>query len=264
MPQTVKNLFYCFLLCLSVVSFSTCSEDGDLNIFSVEQDLEFGRQTDQEIRSNPSEYPILDPAEYPEAYDYLQRMTNEIVQQGNVDFADVFPYEVAIIHQDVENAFATPGGFIYVYTGLIDALDNESELAGVLAHEIAHSAERHSTDQLTNQYGFSTLVGLLTGGDPGLFSQVVGSLLTLRFSRSDEAEADARSVDYLCNTQYAANGAAGFFESIQGSGGTPEFLSSHPSPDNRVADINARAEEQNCSTATGDQNDFEQFKADLP
>ena len=262
--RTVKNFCSCFLLCFTLISVSTCSKDGDINIFSVEQDLEFGRQTDQEIRSNPSEFPILDPAEYPEAYAYLQRMTNEIVQQGNVEYADIFPYEVAIINQDVENAFATPGGFIYVYTGLVDALDNESELAGVLAHEIAHSAERHSTDQLTSQYGFSTLVGLLTGGDPGLLSQVVGTLLTLRFSRSDEAEADARSVDYLCNTQYAANGAAGFFESIQGGGGAPEFLSSHPSPDNRVEDINARAEEQNCSVATGDQSAFQQFKADLP
>ncbi len=253
-----------FLLLFTAFSFSGCSEDGDLNVFSVEQDLELGRQTDQEIRSNPSEFPILDPANFPEAYDYLQGMVNDIVLRGEVDYADVFPYEVAIIDQDVENAFATPGGFLYVYTGLIEVLDNESELAGVLAHEIAHSAERHSSKQLTKQYGFSTLVSVLTGGDPGLLSQVAGSLLSLRFSRRDEAEADNRSVDYLCNTQYAANGAAGFFESIQGGGSPPAFLSSHPNPEDRVADINARAQEKNCSVANGDQTNFQAFKANLP
>ncbi|PPK88403.1 peptidase M48-like protein [Neolewinella xylanilytica] len=249
---------------LALLFFASCSEDGDLNVFSVEQDLELGRQTNQEIRSNPSEFPILDPADYPQAYTYLQGMVNDIVQQGEVDYADVFPYEVAIIDQDVENAFATPGGFLYVYTGLIGALDNESELAGVLAHEIAHSAERHSTDQLTTQYGFSTLISVVTGGDPGLLSEIAGSLLSLRFSRSDEEEADARSVDYLCNTEYAANGAAGFFESIQDGGSPPAFLSSHPNPEDRVADINARAQEQNCSIATGDQSEFQAFKASLP
>ncbi|MGB3798969.1 MAG: M48 family metallopeptidase [Lewinella sp.] len=260
----MKYLLNTFLFTLSLLTCSGCTEDGDINVFSVEQDLELGQQTNQEIRSNPSEFPVLDAADYPEAYSYLQRMVNEIVQQGDVRHADVFPHEVTIIDQDVENAFATPGGFLYVYTGLVDALDNESELAGVMAHEIAHSAERHSTNQLTQQYGFSTLVSVLTGGDPGLLSQIAGSLLTLRFSRSDEAEADDRSVDYLCNTRYAANGAAGFFESIQDGSSPPEFLSSHPSPDNRVADINARAQDQNCSVATGDQSDFEQFKADLP
>ncbi|WP_116107588.1 M48 family metallopeptidase [Lewinella sp. IMCC34191] len=260
----MKYLRKPILLLSFILTFATCSEDGDLNVFSVEQDLELGRQTNQEIRNTPSDYPILDTEDYPEAYSYLQRMVNDIVQQGDVAHADVFPYEVTIINQDVQNAFATPGGYLYVYTGLIDVLDNESELAGVLAHEIAHSAERHSTNQLTKQYGFSTLVSVITGGDPGLLSQIAGSLLSLRFSRSDEAEADDRSVDYLCNTRYAANGAAGFFESIQDGSSPPEFFSSHPNPDNRVADINARAQEQNCSTTTGDQTAFQQFKADLP
>ncbi|PHK99464.1 peptidase M48 [Neolewinella marina] len=242
----------------------SCSEDGDINVFSIEQDLKLGQQADAEIRSKPSEFPILDPADHPQAYAYLQGMVDEIVEKGMVPYADVFPYDVAIIDQDVENAFATPGGFLYVYTGLILALETEDELAGVLAHEIAHSAERHSTDQLTQQFGLSTLLSLITGGaDPGLISQVAGSLLTLSFSRGDETEADERSVDYLCNTQYAANGAAGFFESIQDGPSPPEFLSTHPNPDNRVEAINQRAADKGCSTETGSQERFRTFKDNL-
>ena len=251
-----------FLPLLLPLLFLACSKDGDINVFSVEQDLELGQQTDAEIRSNPTEFPIMDPAAYPEAYAYLQGMVDEIIAGGDVPYADVFPYKVTLINSDVENAFATPGGFVYVYTGLIEALDTGDELAGVLAHEIAHAARRHSTDQLTEQYGFATLVALVTGGnDPGLLAQVAGTLLSLRFSRGDEAEADASSVDYLCGTRYAANGAAGFFQKIQGAQTPPEFLSSHPSPENRVADINARAEAENCATATADTDAFQAFKA---
>ncbi|THH40522.1 M48 family metalloprotease [Neolewinella litorea] len=260
----MKSSVFLLSLLLLLSTFSACSEDGDINVFSVEQDLELGRRADAEIRSKPSDFPILDPADHPQAYAYLQGMVDEIVNQGMVPYRDIFPYEVAIINQDVENAFATPGGFLYVYTGLIQTLDSGDELAGVLAHEIAHSAERHSTDQLTQQFGLSTLLSLITGNaDPGLLSQVAGSLLTLSFSRGDESEADARSVDYLCNTRYAANGAAGFFMSIQDGSSPPEFLSTHPNPDNRVEAINERADEKNCSTATADVESFQEFQARL-
>ncbi len=260
-PCAVK-FFPIYLLLLLLTA--SCSQDGDVNFFSVERDLELGRQTDAQIRSDPGQYPILDPVDYPEAYAYLQGMTDAIVAQGDVPYADVFPYTVAIINEDVENAFAAPGGFLYVYTGLVQTLDTGDELAGVMAHEIAHAAQRHSTDQLTKQYGFATLVSAVTGGDPGLVSQIASSLLTLSFSRSDESEADARSVDYLCNTDYAANGAAGFFEQLQGSAQPPAFLSTHPSPDNRVTAINERAADKNCSTATDDVRSFQRFQALLP
>ncbi|MBB4079716.1 putative Zn-dependent protease [Lewinella aquimaris] len=252
-----------FLLCLPLY-FTACSEDGDFNVFSTQQDLELGQQTDQQIRSEPQEFPILDPQDYPQAYAYLQGMVDEIVSQGNVPYADLFPYEVAIINKDVENAFATPGGFLYVYTGLVQRLETGDQLAGVMAHEIAHSAERHSTDQLTKQYGISTLLSLISGGDPGLLSQIASGLLTLQFSRSDESEADDRSVDYLCETDYAANGAAGFFEMIQDSINPPAFLSTHPNPDDRVQEINQRAIDKNCDTNTAELAPFQQFQRNLP
>ena len=254
----------CALMLFTLLSFASCSEDGDINDFSVEQDLELGRQADAEIRSMPEEFPIIERADAPAAYAYLEEMVDEIVQQGGVAYADIFPYQVTLIDQDVENAFATPGGFLYVYTGLIKTLDSGDELAGVLGHEIAHAAERHSTDQLTQQYGVATLLSLLTGGDPDLLTEIAGGLLSLRFSRGDESEADARSVDYLCNTDYAANGAAAFFAAIEGQPTPPAFLSSHPNPGDRVAAINERAEEKGCSTEVEDIEAFQQFRSSLP
>ena len=252
------------LLALLLLTLTACSEDGDINIFSVEQDLELGRQTDAELRSMPQEFPIIERPDAPAAYDYLQGMVDDIVQQGNVPYADVFPYQVTLIDQEVQNAFATPGGFLYVYTGLIQTLESGDELAGVLGHEIAHAAERHSTDQLTQRYGVSTLIGLLTGSDPGLLTEIAGGLLSLTFSRSDEREADDRSVDYLCNTDYAANGAAAFFAAIQDQPTPPAFLSSHPNPGDRVAAINTRADEKGCSTEVDDVTAFERFRNSLP
>lgn len=253
-----------YLILLTLVCSVGCSKDGDINVFSVEQDLELGRMTDEQIRADPATYRILDQQDYPEAYAYVQGMVDDIVAKGMVAYADVFPYQVTLIESDQENAFATPGGYIYVYTGIVKVLENGDQLAGVLGHEITHSARRHSTDQLTKQYGVTTLLGVLSGGDPGLLSQIAGSLLTLEFSREDEREADAGSVDYLCETDYAANGAAGFFEMIQGAGSPPEFLSTHPNPGNRVEAINARAAEKSCSTTVTDTEAFQRFKAQLP
>jgi predicted Zn-dependent protease len=254
-----------FALSALLIIFTTgCSEDGDLNAFSVQQDLELGQQTDADIRSKPNEFPIIAAGDAPAAYDYLQGMVDEIVRDGMVAYADIFPYQVAIIDEDIQNAFATPGGFLYVYTGLINTLNTESELAGVLAHEIAHAAARHSTDQLTANLGLATLISIVTGGDSQAIGQITRNLLSLRFSRDDEEEADALSVDYLCNTQYAANGAAGFFETIQDGNSPPAFLSSHPNPEDRVEDINARAAEKNCDTTeSASQTRFQEFQDSL-
>lgn len=220
--------------------------------------------TDEEIRGNSAEYKILEVADYPEAYNYLQGMVDEIVTEGNVAYADVFPYQVTLVDSDQQNAFATPGGYIYVYTGLVKVLENGDQLAGVLGHEVTHSARRHSTDQLTKQYGVGTLLSIISGGDPGLLSQIASTLLTLEFSREDEREADDGSVDYLCKTSYAANGAAGFFKTIQDMGSSPAFLSTHPDPGERVKDINQRAMDKACSTVVTDTEAFRGFKRSLP
>ena len=156
---------------------------------------------------------------------------------------------------------------MFVYTGLIKFLQAKDDFVGVVGHEMAHADLRHSTQQLTQQYGVVTLLDLILGDDRELLRNVLGTLLSLQFSRSDESQADEFSVIYLCETEYAANGAAGFFEQLinQGASSPPEFLSTHPNPENRVMDIHTEAEERGCGTDyDSDSQAWENFKNSLP
>src|SRR5690606_15543892 len=120
-----------------------------------------------------------------------------------VQYRSEFPWEIYIIHRDdVVNAFCTPGGFIYIYTGLIKYLDDKSSLAGVLGHEMAHADKRHSTNQLTKKYGIQTLLDVVLGNNQNLLTQIGAELVSLSFSRSDETQADDYSVIYLCPTKF--------------------------------------------------------------
>ena len=258
---TFRLLSWLFPLCCCLAG---CGGGPDINIFPVSQDVALGKQTLEQIAQNPGEFPILAKERNPAAYAYLQGMVDEIVRAGNVPHADVFPYQVFIVDREVENAFAAPGGYLFVYTGLIKTLSTEDQLAGVLAHEIAHAAERHATKQATQRWGLAAIEQIVTGGEgSGVLTEIASGLINLNFSRSDEAEADARSVDYLCGTSYAANGAAGFFEAMERGQGVPEFLSTHPNPANRVQAINERATAQDCSTEAEEGTEFGTFQRSL-
>lgn len=212
-------------------------KDGSINIFSLEDDKQLGQQVSETIAADTVNYPVLDSVLYPTAYEHLIRIRNTILNSGKVKYRDDFKWQCKIIYDDsVLNAFATPGGYIYVYTGLIKYLDSEDQLAGVLGHEIAHADRRHSTDQLTKQYGIVTLLQIVAGKNQGLLADVAASLITLSFSRDNESEADEYSVIYLYPTEYDARGVARFFEKI-GTSSTPTFLSTHPDPEDRVQKI---------------------------
>lgn len=266
---------YIFILCCIPVLYSGCSKDssgggGGLNIFSVQDDIDLGRQVKAEIFADPAQFPIINPNSNPDAYNYLLEIRNDILNTGTVTYDDRFDWEIYIIKRDdVLNAFCTPGGYIYVYTGLIKYLDTRSALAGVIGHEMAHADKRHSTEQLTKIYGIQTLLSVLLGDDPGLLAQIATQLVALDFSRDNEREADAASVDYLCSTKYRSDGAADFFAKLIEEGNSsnpPEFLSTHPNPDNRVSDIRTDAEQQGCTNSISQQEDvsgYQSFKASL-
>lgn len=262
---------FALLLFVTAIGFSGCGDDdrgGGINIFSVEDDIQLGRDLRDEILANPQEYPILKEAQHPDAYAYLRNIVDDLLASGEVKYAEEFAWEVRIIDDaEVLNAFAAPGGYIFVYTGLIKFLDEKDDFVGVMGHEIAHADLRHSTQQLTQQYGVSTLLSLILGQDQELLENVLGSLLGLKFSRDDESQADVFSVIYLCETEYAANGAASFFEKLlaQGTANPPAFLSTHPSPENRVEDINMEAEDRNCDTTfDSDAQEWAAFQNSLP
>jgi len=140
------------LLCAGTLLTWTVScrdQDGNINIFSIEDDKAFGAQVSQEIENDPATI-ILDSARYAAQYAYIYQIRNKILNSGQVMYKDVFPWRIRIIKNDtVLNAFCTPGGYMYFYTGILKFLESEDHLAGVLGHEMAHADKRHSTDALT-------------------------------------------------------------------------------------------------------------------
>lgn len=249
-------LYKAFPIIIALLVITGCDENNNFNIFSVENDISLGEQVNQEIRNDPS-FNLLERSQYPQEYAYLDNMVEEILNSGEVAYREEFNWTVTIIKDDETlNAFATPGGYIYVYTGLIKYLNNADALSGVMAHEIAHADLRHTSRTLQKQYGVSLLLSVLLGNDASSLEQIVaqiaGTAAGLSFSRDYENEADMQSVEYLSAAPYACNSAAYFFEKLEAEGegaGVPEFLSTHPSPENRISDINARAGELNCDTS---------------
>lgn len=270
--KTYLTKFKTWLIVLSVLTGSfllvNCSkEDSGINIFSIEQDKTLGLQVAHEIDSDKANYPVLSEAQYPAAYKFIKHVRDTILSTGQVQHKNDFPWDVYIINKNVLNAFCTPGGHIYFYSGLIKYLENEAQFAGVMGHEMAHAACRHSTEQLTKSYGISVLLNVVLGKDQGLISQIAASLLVLKFSRSNENEADEYSVKYLYPTDYTATGAAGFFQRMAAADSTKfdlTFLSTHPSDEHRIENINSKWQTLGGKTGQTFETRYQQFKNSLP
>jgi predicted Zn-dependent protease len=247
---------------------------ADEPVFDVESDVELGRQSVTAIAADPEQYPLLSEEQYPAAYAYLRQMVSSITASDEVQYRDVFPFDsVRIIHDDSTlNAFCTPGGFIYVYSGIIRYLDSADHLAGVLGHEIAHAEMRHSSLRLQREFGVKSLLAFVVLAAPiGVkdlaATAILNDLLGLRYSREQEAESDEWSVRYLTDTGYACDGAAGFFNKIISEGDQmriPEFLSDHPNSQARAFDITRAAQRAGCSTEQSDVEPWLAFQSSLP
>ena len=259
-------------IALLVVIVSACGLTNEknkgkgFNLFTVQQDVALGAQVAAEIDADGQTYPLLDSVQFKEVYNYVYKVRDKILNTGEVDFKDDFKWRLRIIHDDSTlNAFCTPGGYIYIYTGILKFLDSEDEFAGVLGHEIAHADLRHSTRQMTKQFGVQLLLDVLAG-DRAALKQVTSGLIGLKFSRSHESEADARSVKYLCPTDYNAAGGAGFFQKIEDLGGsrTPEFMSTHPNPADRIEHFETEKITNGCQGTQTYQTEFAAMVARLP
>jgi len=259
------------IISLTLLHFS-CSKDGSdptINIFTINDDIAFGNELQNEIRANPADYPVLDSNQYSEAYHHIYRIRDSILQSNVLIYADVFNWRIDIIRNDtILNAFCAPGGYICVYTGIIKFLDNESQFAGVMGHEMAHADRRHSTDQLTKVYGIDLLLGIILGNNPSQLAEIAANLAagvaTLAFSRDAEYESDEYSVRYLYTTAYDARGVGGFFQKLDGSPQPPEFLSTHPHPDNRYDKIIEIWEELGGKEGETFESSYNDFKNSLP
>jgi predicted Zn-dependent protease len=246
-----KKLFYSFVfsvsLLVSVSFFYSCGA----NIFSESDDVAIGKDIDQQIKADPRQFPMLQGR--PEVNDYVTRIGKTILTSSNfIQYENVFPYQFTVVNDTIVNAFCTPGGFVYVYTGLIKFLDNEAALAGVIGHEIAHAERRHMTQRLTSYYGVNVILGLVLGSNPNIFAEIAANLFVglgfLANSRSDELEADNYSIRYLTATQWYPGSITFFFDKIREEqrqkGTTPgdleRLLSTHPLPQDRITNVSTQ------------------------
>ena len=238
--SSIRHSLY-FLLCLGCLG---CASIG-LNLFSDADDVKLGQQMAQEIRKNPKEYPVLQNR--PDVNEYVKTVGTKILSSPAITKRGIYHYQFEIIHDDKTiNAFATPGGYVYVYTGLLKFVDNEATLAGVLGHEIAHAERRHATKRLTKYYGVELILGIALGENPSQIQSIVANMFTnlafLKNSRDDEAEADEYSIRYLRSTPYYPGAIKYFFEKIGNEGkssgsGFERLLSTHPLPKDRIEHV---------------------------
>ena len=249
--RELKNRYlYPFLLiALLVISTSVFLSCEQTNIFSDQDDVELGKEMDKQIKSDPQQFPML--VGHQDLKDYVSGIGKYILNSSpKITKKKIYPYNFQIINDTIINAFCTPGGFIYVYTGLMRFVDNEATLAGIVAHEIAHAERRHVTQRLTAYYGVSVLLSFILGGNPSFISELAANLFVglafLKNSRDDEAEADYYSIQYLRSTKYYPGAITFFFDKIKEEekkkGHTPgdldRLLSTHPLPDDRIQAVN--------------------------
>jgi hypothetical protein len=203
--------------------------------YSIESEIRMGKEYATQIESS------LKLVTDPTINEYVNRVGQNLVRNSDAKV----PFTIKVVDSDVINAMALPGGFFYVNSGLILAADNEAELAGVMAHEIAHVAARHTTRQLT-RYQFAnymTLPLIFVGGGIGLAAREaagIGIPMTfLKFSRGFEAEADYLGIQYMYKAGYDPNEFVNFFEKIQAQekkkpGSMAKVFTDHPQTPDRI------------------------------
>jgi len=205
------------------------------NWYSIETDMKMGKQYAQMVDS--SSKLINDPV----ITEYINRIGQNIVRNSDAQV----PFTFKVIDSDVVNAFSLPGGFVYINTGTILAADEEAELAGVLAHEIAHVCARHATRQMTRaQYaGIATIPLIFVGGGIGYAVYEASGLglpvAFMSFQRGFEAEADYLGLQYDYKTGYDPQAFISFFEKVEAQekrkpGFMDKTFASHPQTPDRI------------------------------
>lgn len=198
-----------------------------LSNISERQEVEIGQQINQKLVRNQIQ--LYRNSSVNRYIDQIgQRLAKE-TQRSNI------PYTFQVVKDDSINAFATTGGFVYLHTGLIEAADNEAQLASVIAHEIGHIEEEHMIQQM-RQTAIARGVAVAAGLDRNTLVNIgVDLALRLPNSREDEFEADQVGLDILKKAGYAPSAMVNFMEKLQKkSGSVPSFLSTHPAVGDRI------------------------------
>jgi beta-barrel assembly-enhancing protease len=236
------------------------------DLFSSQEEVQAGKQAATDVAK---QLPLL-----PDSSPVSQYISHLGLQLASHAPGEKWPYNFHVVNQKEINAFALPGGAIFVNVGTIQAADNEAQLAGVIAHEISHVVQRHgtraATKQMAAQLPLAVLGGILGGGALGQMAAQgisfgVGSYF-LKNSREAEKEADLLGVDIMYDSGYDPHALGEFFEKIKQQAGSPslQFLSDHPDPGNRIGYVSAEVRTLPARQSyLGNSSDFRQTKQEV-
>jgi beta-barrel assembly-enhancing protease len=224
-------------------------------LISDEQEKQLGQELHQQLQKEGMRL-VTDPV----ITSYIDQLARPILQSANKDRPKV-PWRLYVVDDPKQvNAFATPGGNLYFYTGLILASQNEAQLGGVIAHEAGHVTGRHAARNLVQALGLQTVLSIALGQSPSQSRQIAAALLAsgsmLAHSRSQEHEADEYGARYARRSGLDPTGLIGFFRILQQQGDTPGFLawfSTHPATSDRISHLQQYIKENKLgggSTAT--------------
>jgi beta-barrel assembly-enhancing protease len=238
------------------------------NKFAPQKDVELGRKAAAEVRK---QYPVITDAAIVE---YLEGLGRQLVAQAPKALDQpVFQYSFTPVNLKEINAFALPGGPMFVNRGMFDAATGEGEVVGVMAHELSHVLLRHGTANMTKAQGFQfgalagAVAGAVVGGSVGSViaqgSQFGLGTWLMKYSRAYEKQADLLGAQLMARADYDPRDLARMFETIEreskGSGG-PQWLSSHPNPGNRSVYIAREAEVLRVARGSPTSRDFDRIR----
>ncbi len=263
-PIRVRLVALLLALCLTAPGLldARVQPTHGFNMFSAQEELQAGQQAAQQVQKQLPVLPDSDPVAK-----YVQSIGAQLAAHAP---GEKWPYQFHVVNQKEINAFALPGGPVFINLGTIQAVDNESQLAGVMAHEISHVVQRHGTraasKQMAAQLPIALLGGLLGRGALSQMAQLglsfgVGSYF-LKNSREAEREADLLGADIMYDTGYDPHQMANFFRKIQAEGGSraPAFLSDHPDPGNRYEYVSKEASTLPSKRYRADSGEFQNAK----
>jgi predicted Zn-dependent protease len=265
LESDVRSIWALLCVC-GFVGVSMARPAAQFSLVSVEEEIDIGRQAQAQVRK---EVPELTDAQ---TTAYISGIGRRLVRAAS---GPKYPYTFSVANYREINAFALPGGPIWLHRGVIHAATNESQVAGVLAHEVAHIAQRHAAGQLTKgimaNLGLGLLGAVLGNSGGADAAQAAAGLLTngmfLKFSRDDEREADRVGLQLLRRAGWDGRGMLELFEILQrearsNPSSVERFFSSHPAPQDRIEGL--RSDVRRTPGGTRDTRAFQSIKARLP
>ncbi len=238
--QTIKSIIYLAFLVMTVSGLIGCGVVSQINLFTDQEEIQLGKNFSGQIEKEIQVY--QDPVVTTYIVELGQYLAKHSKRKG-------ITYHFKVVDTDVVNAFALPGGYLYVNLGLIRASETESELAGVIAHEIGHVVGKHGAEQLTKQLGLSAMVELVLGKDQNQIEKIVAGIVTtgtlIKYSRDDETEADEYAVQEMYDAGIHPEGIATFFEKLlklqkNQPSQIEQIFSTHPPTDERIINVRSR------------------------